>query len=112
MKGAPIIEVQNLSFSFNGTLVLKDVNFTIGEGDFLAMIGPNGGGKTTLLRIIAGFTKPDSGVLTIEGRRVENLPPSKREIGFVFQSYALFPTQTIAQNIGFSLSIRRTLIFI
>jgi len=70
------------------------------------LVGASGCGKTTLLRIIAGFTKPDSGVLTIDGRRVENLPPSKREIGFVFQSYALFPTQTIAQNIGFSLAIR------
>jgi putative spermidine/putrescine transport system ATP-binding protein len=89
-----------------GEVVAVDVSLDIASGEFLSLVGASGCGKTTLLRIIAGFTKPDSGVLTIDNRRVENLPPSKREIGFVFQSYALFPTQTIAQNIGFSLAIR------
>jgi putative spermidine/putrescine transport system ATP-binding protein len=87
-------------------VAVDNVSLDIASGEFVTLVGASGCGKTTLLRMIAGFTKPDSGELTIDAQRVDNLPPSKREIGFVFQSYALFPTQTIAQNIGFSLSIR------
>jgi putative spermidine/putrescine transport system ATP-binding protein len=92
---------------FGNVTAVDDVSMDIASGEFVTLVGASGCGKTTLLRIIAGFTKPDSGELAIDGRRVEGLPPSKREVGFVFQSYALFPTQTVAQNIGFSLSIRR-----
>ena len=102
------LNLNGITKNFGDVVAVDDVSLDIASGEFLTLVGASGCGKTTLLRIIAGFTKPDSGVLTIDGRRVENLPPSKREIGFVFQSYALFPTQTIAQNIGFSLSIRRT----
>ena len=92
--------------SFGDVIAVDDVSMDIASGEFVTLVGASGCGKTTLLRIIAGFTKPDGGELAINGRRVEDLPPSKREVGFVFQSYALFPTQTVAQNIGFSLSIR------
>ena len=100
------LNFQGIVKTFGPVTAVSDVSMDIASGEFVTLVGASGCGKTTLLRIIAGFTKPDSGVLTIDGRRVENLPPSKREIGFVFQSYALFPTQTIAQNIGFSLTIR------
>jgi ABC-type Fe3+/spermidine/putrescine transport system ATPase subunit len=100
------LNLNGITKTFGDVVAIGNVRLDIASGEFLTLVGASGCGKTTLLRIIAGFTKPDSGVLTIDGRRVENLPPSKREIGFVFQSYALFPTQTIAQNIGFSLAIR------
>ncbi|MBT3360932.1 MAG: ABC transporter ATP-binding protein [Rhodospirillales bacterium] len=91
---------------FGTTVAVDDVSLEIASGEFVTLVGASGCGKTTLLRIIAGFTTADSGELTINGRHLETLPPSKREIGFVFQSYALFPTQTIAQNIGFALRVR------
>jgi len=91
---------------FGSVTAVDEVSMEIESGEFVTLVGASGCGKTTLLRIIAGFTKPDAGELTIDGKRVETLPPSRREVGFVFQSYALFPTQTVAQNIGFSLAIR------
>ena len=92
---------------FVDVTAVDDVTLDIAAGEFVTLVGASGCGKTTLLRIIAGFTRADSGTLSIDGKRVETLPPNKRGIGFVFQSYALFPTQTVAQNIGFSLSVRR-----
>ncbi len=94
MKGNPIIEVQDLSFSFNGTPVLKDVNLTIRTGDFLAMIGPNGGGKTTLIKLMLGILKPDRGNIRILGR-----PPREvaSRIGYV--------PQDIHVNRGFPISV-------
>ena len=98
---------QGIVKTFGAVTAVDNVSLDIASGEFVTLVGASGCGKTTLLRIIAGFTKPDRGELSIDGKRVEGLPPSKREVGFVFQSYALFPTQTVAQNIGFSLSIRR-----
>jgi len=100
------LNLNGISKTFENVVAVDNICLKIASGEFVSLVGASGCGKTTLLRIIAGFTKPDSGKLTIDGRRVENLPPSKREIGFVFQSYALFPTQTVGQNIGFSLTIR------
>lgn len=91
---------------YGAVTAVNGVSMEIESGEFVSLVGSSGCGKTSLLRIIAGFTKPDAGELAIDGKRVEMLPPSKREVGFVFQSYALFPTQTVAQNIGFSLAIR------
>ncbi len=92
---------------FGDVTAVDDVTLDIAAGEFVSLVGASGCGKTTLLRIIAGFTRADSGTLSINGRHVDTLPPNKRGVGFVFQSYALFPTQTVAQNIGFSLSVRR-----
>ncbi|MSO92919.1 MAG: ABC transporter ATP-binding protein [Rhodospirillales bacterium] len=92
---------------FSSTVAVKDVSLEIAEGEFVSLVGASGCGKTTLLRIIAGFTRPDAGTLTLAGKRMEMLPPNRRGVGFVFQSYALFPTQTVAENIGFSLAIRK-----
>ena len=101
------LSFQGIVKTFGDVTAVDNVSLEIASGEFVTLVGASGCGKTTLLRIIAGFTKPDRGTLSIDGKRVEGLPPSKREVGFVFQSYALFPTQTVAQNIGFSLSIRR-----
>ena len=101
------LNFQGVTKTFGAVTAVDNVSLDIASGEFVTLVGASGCGKTTLLRIIAGFTKPDRGELSIDGKRVEGLPPSKREVGFVFQSYALFPTQTVAQNIGFSLSIRR-----
>jgi ABC-type Fe3+/spermidine/putrescine transport system ATPase subunit len=100
------LKLREITKTFGDVVAVDNVSMDIGSGEFVTLVGASGCGKTTLLRVIAGFTKPDKGGLTIDGRSVDNLTPSKREIGFVFQSYALFPTQTIAQNIGFSLNIR------
>ncbi len=100
------LNFQGVTKTFGAVTAVDNVSLEIASGEFVTLVGASGCGKTTLLRIIAGFTKPDKGELSIDGKRVEGLPPSKREVGFVFQSYALFPTQTVAQNIGFSLSIR------
>jgi len=100
-----------LSFSgitkrYGRFVAVNNVSLDLRTGEFVSLLGASGCGKTTLLRIIAGFTKADAGEVRINGERIDSLPPGKRGIGFVFQSYALFPTQTVAQNIGFALSIR------
>jgi ABC-type Fe3+/spermidine/putrescine transport system ATPase subunit len=100
------LSLTGINKRFGETVAVDDVSLDIASGEFLTLVGASGCGKTTLLRIIAGFARADSGALTIDGRHLEALPPSRREIGFVFQSYALFPTQTVAQNIGFALSVR------
>ncbi len=100
------LSFRGITKRFGAVTAVDDVSLDIASGEFVTLVGASGCGKTTLLRIIAGFTRPDSGELIVEGKRVEGVPPSKREIGFVFQSYALFPTKTVADNIGFSLSIR------
>ncbi len=98
---------RGISKKFGPVTALHDISLDIASGEFVSLLGASGCGKTTLLRIIAGFTQAETGELSIDGERVEALPPSKRNVGFVFQSYALFPTQTVAQNIGFALKIRR-----
>ena len=91
---------------FGAVTAVNGVSLEIAEGEFISLVGASGCGKTTLLRMIAGFARPDAGTLTLAGKRMEMLPPNRRGVGFVFQSYALFPTQTVAENIGFSLTIR------
>jgi ABC-type Fe3+/spermidine/putrescine transport system ATPase subunit len=92
---------------FGAVAAVDRVSLEVEAGRFFALIGPSGCGKTTLLRIAAGFTRQDAGEVMLAGRPADPLPPHRRNIGFVFQSYALFPTKTVAQNIGFSLALRR-----
>jgi len=101
------IEVQNLCKAFSGVPVVRDVSFTVEQGQLVALLGPSGGGKSTILRIVAGLEDPDSGSLTIGDRRVERVPARERGIGFVFQHYALFPHMTVGENIGFGLKVRK-----
>ncbi|PVB60585.1 ABC transporter ATP-binding protein [Labrenzia sp. 011] len=102
----------NLSFSnvvkaYGATRVVDDVSLDIPPSQFCSLLGPSGCGKTTLLRIAAGFVAADAGDVSIGGRSALKLRPNQRDVGFVFQSYALFPTKTVAQNIGFALSLQR-----
>jgi ABC-type Fe3+/spermidine/putrescine transport system ATPase subunit len=96
-----------VSKRFGATLAVDNVSLDIRGGGFCALIGPSGCGKTTLLRIAAGFVGADEGRVAIAGRPADHLPPDRRGLGFVFQNYALFPTKTVAQNIGFALALRR-----
>lgn len=100
------LNFNHITKSFGDLIAVNDVSLDVASGEFISLLGPSGCGKTTLLRIIAGFTTPDSGEILIRKQRVDALPPSRRKIGFVFQSYALFPIQTVAENIGFALRIK------
>jgi putative spermidine/putrescine transport system ATP-binding protein len=88
------------------TLVVEDLNLAVRRGEFLTMLGPSGSGKTTTLMMLGGFEQPTSGRILLEGQAVERLPPERRDIGFVFQNYALFPHMTVRENVGFPLRYR------
>ena len=101
------VEIRNVTKTFGKARALDDVSITFENGGFFALLGPSGSGKTTLLRTIAGFSFPDSGSIRIGERNVERVPVEKRDIGMMFQSYALFPNMTVADNVGFGLRVRR-----
>lgn len=103
----PHLSIENISKSFGPVQALKDVNVDIGQGRFVCLLGPSGCGKTTLLRIIAGFERATSGRLLLDGADITDLAPSKRGFGMVFQSLALFPHMTVAQNISYGLKLRK-----
>jgi putative spermidine/putrescine transport system ATP-binding protein len=93
--------------SYDGeTLVVKDLNLSIGKGEFLTMLGPSGSGKTTCLMMLAGFETATSGDIRLDGRPINSVPPHKRGIGMVFQNYALFPHMTVGENLSFPLEVR------
>jgi multiple sugar transport system ATP-binding protein len=100
------LEVQNLVKRFGPVHVLKGINLAVDEGGFLVLVGPSGCGKSTLLNTIAGLESVSEGDIRINGRRVNELRPSERDIAMVFQSYALYPNMTVAQNIAFGLEMR------
>ena len=102
------VVVRNLTLAYGATRALDDVSLDFREGELFGLLGPSGSGKTTLLRCIAGFVFPDSGTVHIDGQSVERVPVERREIGMMFQSYALFPNMTVADNIGFGLMVRKT----
>src|SRR5215213_5691975 len=102
----PAAGVRSLSKSFKGVRVLEDVNFDVGEGEALVLLGASGSGKTTILRIIAGLEQPAAGRVRIHGRDVTDTPARERGVGVIFQSYALFPRMTVEQNVGYGLRIR------
>jgi ABC-type Fe3+/spermidine/putrescine transport system ATPase subunit len=104
--GAPAASVRGLSKSFKGVRVLEDVSFDVAEGEALVLLGASGSGKTTILRIIAGLERPDSGTVHLHGQDVSDLPARERGVGVIFQSYALFPRMTVEQNVGYGLRIR------
>ena len=100
------IELREVSKSFGDVDVVKGVSIAIEDGQFTVLVGPSGCGKTTLLRLIAGLESIDSGDLLLDGKRLNDTAPDKRGIAMVFQSYALYPHMTVAQNIGFSLNLK------
>jgi sulfate transport system ATP-binding protein len=101
------IELQNVSKRFGGVAAVNQVSFTVKEGELLGLLGPSGGGKTTVLRMIAGLEVPTDGDILIRGHRVNDVSVQKRNIGFVFQHYALFKTMTVFKNIAFGLRIKK-----
>lgn len=101
------LEIINISKSFGTDTVLKNVNLSIKKGEFFSILGPSGCGKTTLLRMIAGFITPDKGEIRVNGKRIDILPPNKRNVNTVFQNYALFPHMTVFDNIAFSLKLKK-----
>ncbi len=104
---APVIEITNLSKSFGSVEVLKDISVSIEKGEFLVLLGPSGCGKSTLLNCIAGLEEITGGDLKINDKLMNNVPPKDRDIAMVFQSYALYPNMTVAENIGFGMKVRR-----
>ena len=100
-----LIQLQNISKSFDGNLVIDDLNLSIYENSFVTLLGPSGCGKTTILRIIGGFEHPDQGKVIFDGQDITNLAPNKRQLNTVFQKYALFTHMDVAENIAFGLKI-------
>ncbi len=101
-----VLEVRNLRKRFGATEVLEDINLTAEKGEFLVLVGPSGCGKSTLLNIIAGLEEASEGDILINDRVVNDLPPRDRDIAMVFQSYALYPTMTVARNITYGMRVR------
>ncbi|MGE0801734.1 MAG: ABC transporter ATP-binding protein [Lautropia sp.] len=101
------VECRNIGLAYGATEVLKDVSLRIEPGEFFALLGPSGSGKSTLLRLIAGFNRQDRGELLVDGRDIGAVPPHARNIGMVFQSYALWPHLTVFDNVAFGLVERR-----
>ncbi|CAO3419812.1 ABC transporter ATP-binding protein [Azospirillum doebereinerae] len=100
------IQVQGIVKRYGTMRAVDDVSFTVAQGEFVSLLGPSGCGKTTTLRMIAGFVDPSEGMIRIHGRDVTHLPPEKRNLGFVFQNYALWPHMTVAENVAFGLKLR------
>jgi len=105
MANETFLEIKSLNKSFGAVQVVRNADLVVERGEFVSFLGPSGCGKTTILRMIAGFETPSSGRIAIAGKDVTNLKPSQRNIGMVFQSYALFPNMTVAGNIGFGLKV-------
>lgn len=101
------VSLDKLTLAYGDTIAVPDLSFDIGKGELIALLGPSGCGKTTTMRAIAGLMTPKSGTISIDGRDVTRLPPSQREVGLVFQSYALFPHLTVFENVAFGLKMRR-----
>jgi len=104
--GQPLIDLVNISKSFDGDLILDDLSLSVKQNTFVTLLGPSGCGKTTTLRIIGGFETPDKGKVIFEGQDITTMPPNKRQLNTVFQKYALFTHMSIAENIAFGLKIK------
>ena len=101
------LELENVRKEFNNSVAVENFNLKVERGEFVSFLGPSGCGKTTTLRMIAGFELPTSGAITINGVEMTNTPPNKRNVGMVFQAYALFPNMTVGDNIGFGLKVAK-----
>lgn len=102
-----MIEFKNVNINYGNFTAIKDLNLTIHDGEFFTFLGPSGCGKTTTLRALVGFNIPVSGQIVVDGKDITNEPVEKRKIGMVFQSYALFPTMTVYENIAFPLKVQK-----
>ena len=107
MEDNSIIRLENITVSFDGEQVLKNLNLSIRDGEFVTLLGPSGCGKTTTLRIIGGFVKPDAGDVFFNGKKINDLPPHKREVNTIFQKYALFPHLNVYDNVAFGMRVHK-----
>lgn len=107
MEKNVIIELKNISVAFDGEPVLRDLNLTIRDGEFVTLLGPSGCGKTTTLRIIAGFQEPDAGEVIFEDKCINGVPAHERQVNTIFQRYALFPHLNVYDNVAFGLRLRK-----
>jgi spermidine/putrescine transport system ATP-binding protein len=103
----PIIAFENVTKRFGKMVAVDNVTLTIREGEFFSLLGPSGCGKTTLLRMLAGFETPTEGRILIDGKDISSIPPNKRPVNMVFQSYAVFPHMTVADNVAYGLKVDR-----
>ena len=101
-----MIEFKHIEIKYGDFVAIRDLNLTIGDGEFFTFLGPSGCGKTTTLRALVGFLEPSAGQILIDGKDVTHTPVEKRNIGMVFQSYALFPTMTVYENLAFGLKVK------
>ncbi|MAH84092.1 MAG: spermidine/putrescine ABC transporter ATP-binding protein [Rhodospirillaceae bacterium TMED8] len=107
-KSEVLVRFESVQKSYDGeVLVVKNLNLEVARGDFLTMLGPSGSGKTTCLMMLAGFEPVTHGKITLAGQPINNVPPHKRDIGMVFQNYALFPHMSVAENLAFPLQVRK-----
>jgi putative spermidine/putrescine transport system ATP-binding protein len=106
LDARPHLSISNVSKRFGATTVLEDIHLGMAKGELVTLLGPSGCGKTTLLRVVAGLAHPDTGTVELGGRDITRAPPYKRNVGVVFQSYALFPHLNVAGNVGFGLKLR------
>ena len=102
------VEFVDVEKMYGDFQAVKRLHLTIARGEFLTFLGPSGSGKTTTLNMLAGFERPSKGVITLAGKSVDRLPPYERNIGMVFQNYALFPHMSVEHNVAFPLSVRKT----
>jgi len=100
------LRIENITKNFGGNKVLDNVGLSVKKGDLITLLGPSGCGKSTLLRIVAGLITADSGSIAIDGQEIMHKAPKDREVGMVFQSYALFPNMTVFDNIAFGLQMQ------
>jgi ABC-type Fe3+/spermidine/putrescine transport system ATPase subunit len=101
-----ILELRRLNKRFGPTVVANDLSLAVKRGEFFTFLGPSGSGKSSVLRIVAGLERPDSGTVAIDGKDVSNVPPWDRNLGMMFQSYAIFPHMTVGENVGYGLKVR------
>ncbi len=107
MENESLIELKNIGVSFDGEQILHNLNLTIRDGEFVTLLGPSGCGKTTTLRLIGGFLQPDCGDVLFAGKRVNEIPPHKRQVNTIFQKYALFPHLNVFENVAFGMRIKK-----
>src|SRR5688572_30152731 len=104
----PFIAFEGVRKSYDGkNYVVRGLDLSVAKGEFLTLLGPSGSGKTTTLMMLAGFEAPTHGIITLAGHRIDSVPPHRRNIGVVFQNYALFPHMTVGENVAFPLKMRR-----
>ncbi len=101
------VETRGLSKNYGAVTALASVDLKIPAGEYFVLLGPSGGGKTTLLRLIGGFIRPSAGTVLLHGRDVSDMPPNRRPTSMVFQNFALFPHMNVARNVGYGLRLRK-----